>query len=61
MVGLALFIMAMVLPELRAMMLVSGVGVMIGFMVGMQQKTRHDAELHAKRAERVSSMRTIEA
>jgi len=55
-----LFVVAMLLPELRAMMLVGGVGVMLGMMIGLRHATHHTAELHANRAERVS-MRTAEA
>ena len=57
-VALVLFVIAMVLPELRGMMLVGGVGVMIGAMIGMQHAAKHTTELHADRAERVA-MRTV--
>ena len=63
-VGFVLFIVVMVLPELRTLMLVGGVGVMIGVMVGMQHASKHTAELHANRVERMAeraSMRTVEA
>ncbi len=55
-----LFVVAMVLPELRSVMVVGGVGVMIGFIVGTQHKATADIELRHARSERVS-MRTIEA
>jgi len=51
-VGVVLFIVALVLPELRTLMLVGGVGMMAGYMVGSQQTARHTAELHANRLER---------
>jgi hypothetical protein len=49
MVAAVVFIVVMIAPELRAMMLVSGVSVMIGMMIGMQHKTKHDTELSYNR------------
>jgi hypothetical protein len=48
-VALVLFVIAMVLPDLRTVMLVGGVGVMIGYMVGSQQAARHTAALSYNR------------
>jgi hypothetical protein len=63
-VALVLFVVAMVWPELRTLMLVSGVSVMLGMMIGSHHTSRHTAELHANRAERQAenvALRTIEA
>ena len=60
MVALVLFIVAMIAPELRTVMLVGSFCAVGGFMVGSQQTAKHDAELHANRAERVS-MQRVEA
>jgi hypothetical protein len=49
MVGLVVFAVVMIAPELRAMMLVSGVSVMIGMMIGMQHRAKHDTELSYNR------------
>ena len=48
-VGLVLFAVVMIAPELRAMMLVFGVGMMLGTMIGMQHKKQHDTELSYNR------------
>ncbi len=55
-----LFVVALVLPELRSTLFISGFCLVTGFMIGTQHRAKHDADLHARRAERVS-MRTIEA
>ena len=55
-----LFVVALVLPEVRALLFVGGFCLVTGFMIGSQQTARHTAELHAHRAERVS-MQTVEA
>ncbi len=55
-----LFLVALVLPELRSTLFIGGFCVVTGYMLGAQHKARHDAELSATRAEHVS-MRTIEA
>jgi hypothetical protein len=54
------FIVAVVAPELRSVLFVSGFCTLGGFMVGSQRKAKHDAELHANRAERSVSMRTMD-
>lgn len=58
-VAVSLFVVAMVLPELRALLFVGGFGLIVGFMVGMQQKTRHDTEVSYNRLLR--GVRSIEA
>lgn len=53
------FIVAVVVPELRSVLFIRLFCALGGFMMGSQRKTRHDAELHTNRAER-TLMRTIE-
>jgi hypothetical protein len=55
-----LFVVALVLPELRSVLFIGGFCLVTGYMVGSQQTARHTAELHANRAER-ASFRTVEA
>ena len=55
-----LFIVALVLPEVRALLFVSGFCLVTGYMMGMQHRANYTAELLSHRAERVS-MQTVEA
>ena len=59
-IGVAWFVLAMVLPELRPLLLVGAFCWFGGFVVGTQHRAKHTAELHARRAER-ASMRQVEA
>lgn len=52
MVAAVIFIMVMVLPELRTLMLVGAFCWFGGFVGGTQHRAKHDAELHANRLER---------
>ena len=59
-IGVAWFVVAILAPELRPVLVVGAFCWFGGFVVGTQHRAKHDAQLHANRAERVS-MQTIEA
>ena len=59
-IAAAWFVLAMVLPELRPLLLVAAFSAFGGFVVGTQHTAKHTAELRANRAER-ASMRQVEA
>lgn len=52
-----LFAVAIVLPELRPMLLVGCVCALGGFMVGSQRKAAVDAELHTNRVARLELLK----
>ena len=54
------FVVAIVAPELRPVLVVGAFCCFGGFVVGTQHTAKHTTELHTNRAERVS-MRTAEA
>jgi len=56
-VSLILFTVAIVLPELRPLLLVGAFCATGGFMVGSQRKTQADAELYANRAARLELLK----
>ncbi len=58
-IAAVVFIVAMLAPELRPLMLVGGVGVMLGMMIGLRHKARHDTELSYNRLLR--GVRSVEA
>jgi hypothetical protein len=55
----ALFVVALVLPELRSVLFVGGFCVVTGYMLGAQHKARHDTELSYNRLLR--GVRSVEA
>jgi len=56
-VSLILFAVAIVLPELRPLLLVGCVCLLVGFMVGSQRKAADDSELKQARAARLRTER----
>ena len=54
-----LFVAAIVLPEVRALMFVGVLCLSSGYMMGMQHRAKHDAVLSQARQAR--SVRTVEA
>ena len=60
-IAAGLFVIALVWPELRPILVVGSISWVTGYMVGSQQTARHTAELHADRLERASTMRAVEA
>ena len=56
-VSLIIFTIAIVLPELRTLLLVGCVCWLAGFMVGSQRKVQADAELYANRAARLELLK----
>ncbi len=58
-VAAVVFIVAMMAPELRPLLLVSGVSLMLGMMIGSRHKAKHDTELSYNRLLR--GVRSVEA
>lgn len=54
------FMVAVIAPELRSVLFISGFCALGGFMLGTQHRAKPDNELHANRTERSVSMRAMD-
>lgn len=59
-VSLILFTVAIVLPELRTLLLVGAVCATSGFMLGSQRKAVVDAELNSERTARLTEAKVTQ-